>query len=167
LTTFAEIAERPSWRFVATHPAHFIAFGFGAGLARIAPGTVGTLVALPIYWILKPVLPAPQFLLLLCVLFAIGAWACEVTGKALGVPDHGGMVWDEIVAFLLVLVFTPATLSWQAFAYVCFRFFDIAKPPPVRQVDARVKGGLGVMLDDLFAAIYALLVIAVVKRIVA
>ena len=167
MTTSADIAERPTWRFVAAHPAHLIAFGFGTGLVRIAPGSVGTLVALPIYWLLESVLPTPQFLLLLGVLFVIGAWACEVTGRALGVADYSGMVWDEVVAFLLVLVFTPATLVWQAFAYVCFRFFDIAKPPPVRQVDARVKGGLGVMLDDLFAAIYALLVIAVVKRIVA
>jgi phosphatidylglycerophosphatase A len=152
---------RPSWRFLLSHPAHLVAFGFGAGLVPVAPGTWGTLLALPIYWLASPRLEAVEFLLMLAVLFALGVWACEVTGRAIGAADHGGMVWDETVAFLLVLFFAPATLPWQAAAFLLFRLFDILKPPPIRYYDQALKGGFGVMLDDLIAASYALLVLAV------
>jgi len=93
-------------------------------------------------------------------------WACEVTGRAIGAADHGGMVWDETVAFLLVLFFAPATLPWQAAAFLLFRLFDILKPPPIRYYDQALKSGFGVMLDDLIAASYALLVLAVAKMII-
>jgi len=161
LTTFADLAGRPTWRFVVSHPAHFVAFGFGSGLAPTAPGTVGTLVAVPLFWIVAPHLTTAQFVLVIVGLFGVGVWACDATSKALGVADYSGIVWDEIVAFLLVLAFTPRHLAWQGAAYVCFRFFDIAKPPPVGIVDRRVKGGIGVMLDDLVAAFYALPVMVV------
>jgi len=157
-----DLVLRPSWRFVASHPAHFIAFGFGAGLAPVAPGTWGTLLALPLYWLVEPQLEARAFLLLLAVLFGAGIWACEVTGRALGASDHGGMVWDETVAFLLVLFFVPATLPWQAGAFLLFRLFDIVKPPPIRTCERTFRNGFGVMLDDLVAAFYTLLVFAVV-----
>jgi phosphatidylglycerophosphatase A len=98
-------------------------------------------------------------------LFALGIWACALTGEHLGVHDHGAMVWDEIVAFLLVLAIVPAGLAWQAAAFALFRFFDIVKPAPIRWLERRYRGGFGVMLDDLVAAGYALLVLAVVKRI--
>ena len=161
MSAHPDLVLRPSWRVVASHPAHFIAFGFGAGLAPVAPGTWGTLLALPLYWLVEPQLEARAFLLLLAVLFGAGIWACEVTGRALGASDHGGMVWDETVAFLLVLFFVPATLPWQAGAFLLFRLFDIVKPPPIRTCERTFRNGFGVMLDDLVAAFYTLLVFAV------
>ena len=158
-----DLVLRPSWRFLLSHPAHFVAFGFGVGLAPVAPGTWGTLLALPIYWLASPRLEPVEFLLMLVALFALGVWACEVSGRAIGVSDHGGMVWDETVAFLLVLFFVPATLAWQAAGFLLFRLFDILKPPPIRYYDRTFKSGFGVMLDDLIAAFYTLLVFAVAK----
>ena len=159
----SDLIQRPSWRFVLERPAHFIAFGFGAGLAPFAPGTFGTLLALPLYWLLAPQVEALEYLLMIVVLFCLGVWACGVTGRTLGVADHGGMVWDETVAFLLVLLFTPALPAWQAAAFLLFRLFDIVKPPPIRYYDRTLKSGFGVMLDDLIAAFYTLLVLAVAK----
>ena len=156
----AESAGRPSLRFVFSHPAHFVAFGFGLGLIPVAPGTFGTLLALPIHAWLLPRLGDQAFAALLPVLFLAGIWACHVTGRNLGVHDHGGMVWDETVAFLIVLYFTPASPMWQAFAFLLFRLFDILKPPPIRHFDRTVRNGLGVMFDDLLAAFYALLCLA-------
>ena len=98
-------------------------------------------------------------------LFLVGVWACDVTGRHLGVSDHGAMVWDEIVAFLLVLALVPRELAWQAAAFVAFRFFDIVKPPPIRYFEQRFSGGFGVMFDDLVAAGYTLLVLALLKRV--
>jgi phosphatidylglycerophosphatase A len=100
--------------------------------------------------------------LLVCLIY--GCWAAERVAKQLGVPDHVGLVWDEFVAFWLVLWLVPQSLPAQALAFVLFRFFDVVKPPPIRQVDARFKGGIGVMLDDLLAAGYTLLVMAIVVR---
>jgi len=158
-----DLVLRPNWRFLLSRPAHLVAFGFGAGLAPFAPGTFGTLLAFPLYWLFNPHVGTVEFLALLLVLFGLGVWACEVTGRALGVADHGGMVWDETVAFLLVLFFTPATLLWQAWAFLLFRLFDILKPPPIRHFDRALKSGFGVMLDDLMAAFYALIVLAAAK----
>ena len=166
MTLTPDLVLRPSWRFLLSHPAHLVAFGFGAGLVPVAPGTWGTLLALPIYWLISPRLEPLEFLLMLAVLFALGVWACEATGRAIGAADHGGMVWDETVAFLLVLFFAPATLPWQAAAFLLFRLFDILKPPPIRYYDQALKSGFGVMLDDLIAASYALLVLAVAKMII-
>ena len=91
-------------------------------------------------------------------------WACERTGRDLGVPDHGAMTWDEVTAFLLVLMLAPAGFAWQVLAFLAFRFFDILKPPPIRYLERAVKGGFGVMLDDLVAACYTLLLLAAVKQ---
>jgi len=156
-------APRPSAAFLIAHPAHFLALGFGTGLAPVAPGTVGTLLAIPLYAALGRWLTPAGILALVPALFALGVWACGRTGRDLGAADHSGMNWDEIVAYLLVLAFTPAGLGWQAFAFVAFRCFDILKPPPIRQLERKVKGGLGVMLDDLLAAFYTLLLLALVK----
>ncbi len=156
---------RPDSRFAFGHPAHFVAFGFGAGLAPFAPGTAGTLVAIPLWWLLSGGYGPAALLAVIALLFALGVWACGITGRHLGVSDHGGMVWDEVVAFLLVLAIVPAELGWQVAAFLLFRFFDIVKPPPIRQADARFKGGFGVMFDDLLAAGYTLLVLAVAKRV--
>ena len=97
------------------------------------------------------------------MLFGIGAWACEVAGRALGRPVYGGMVWDEVVAFLLVLFFTPFEPYWLAAAFVLFRFFDIVKPPPIRYYERVFKGGFGVMIDDIVAAFYTLIVLAAAR----
>jgi phosphatidylglycerophosphatase A len=160
----ADLVLRPSWRFLARHPAHVIAFGFGVGLAPVAPGTWGTLLALPAHWLLSPRLDPVDYLLVVGVLFGLGVWACEVTGRTIGVSDHGGMVWDEAVAFLLVLFFVPATLLWQAAAFLLFRLLDILKPPPIRYYERTFRNGFGVMLDDLVAAFYTLLVFAVASK---
>ena len=145
------------------HPAHIIALGAGAGLVPVAPGTAGTLLAFPLYWGLANWLASPAVLALITAGFVVGIWACGETGRALGAADHGAMVWDEIVAFALVLVFTPAGWKWQAGAFLLFRFFDIVKPPPIRYFDRKWKNGFGVMFDDLLAALFALLVLAVAK----
>ena len=157
------IALRPTLGFAFSHPAHAIAFGFGAGLSPFAPGTAGSALGWAIGWALGALHPA-AFFSVVVVFFLAGLWACEVTGRHLGVPDHGGMVWDEVVAFLLVLAVVPRALAWQAAAFVLFRFFDIAKPPPIRQLERRYGGGFGVMFDDIVAAAYTLLALAVVKR---
>lgn len=161
----SDVKIRPDWKFLCSHPAHFLSFGFGSGLARKAPGTFGTMVAFPMYWYLAPRLSDAAFIFVLIWAFAIGVWVCDITGKALGVADHGGMVWDEIVAMLLVLFFTPPGWSWALLAFTLFRFFDIVKPPPIRYFDSNWHGGLGVMFDDLVAAGYALLCMAVIKSI--
>ena len=157
------LALHPTPGFAFSHPAHAIAFGFGTGLSPFAPGTAGSALGWAIGWALGALHPA-AFFSVVVVFFLAGVWACEVTGRALGVADHGGMVWDEVVAFLLVLAVVPRELAWQAAAFVLFRFFDIAKPPPIRQFERRYGGGFGVMFDDVVAAAYTLLALAVVKR---
>jgi phosphatidylglycerophosphatase A len=154
---------RPGPRFVFSHPAHAVALGFGAGLAPAAPGTFGTLLGWAIGWALGGLHPA-LVLLAAVMCFAIGVWACGVTGQNLGVADHRSLVWDEVTAFLLILAIVPRELAWQAAAFVAFRYFDIAKPPPIRYCERRYGGGFGVMFDDLVAAAYALLLLAAVKR---
>ena len=158
-----EPAVQPTFRFMLRHPAHVIALGAGAGLVPAAPGTAGTLLAFPLYWALAPACTAATLVALIAVGFVIGIWACGKTGRALGAADHGAMVWDEVVAFALVLVFTPAGWQWQCSAFLLFRFFDILKPPPIRYFDRKLKSGFGVMFDDLLAAFYALLVLAPAK----
>jgi len=158
------IAYRPTPAFAFAHPAHVIAFGFGAGLSPVAPGTVGTLLAWPLAWALGAVIAPALLVALAAVFFALGVWACSITGRRLGVSDHGGMVWDEMVAFLFVLAVLPRALDWQAAAFVLFRAFDIAKPWPIAQLERRFSGGFGVMFDDVLAAGYTLMVLAVLKR---
>jgi len=156
---------RPDAAFVFAHPAHFVAFGFGAGLARVAPGTIGTLLAFPLYWLIGRADASLAVLGATLLFFLVGVWACELTGRHLGVADHGAMVWDEVVAFLLVLAIVPDEPAWQAAAFVLFRAFDIAKPWPIQKLERRWKNGFGVMFDDLLAAGYALLALAIAKRI--
>jgi phosphatidylglycerophosphatase A len=157
------IVFRPRAGFVLSHPAHFIAFGFGAGLVPYAPGTAGTAVGWALGWALGD-LHASWLLAFSLVFFLVGLWACEVTGRHLGIADHGGMVCDEVAAFLLVLAIVPRELAWQTAAFIAFRFFDITKPPPIRYLERRYGGGFGVMFDDLVAAGYALVLLAAAKR---
>lgn len=148
-------SRAPDAAFLVAHPAHFIALGAGSGLAPRAPGTFGTLFALGLYHVLALALP-PVFIAFLAIpLFFIGVWACEVTGRDLGAADHGAIVWDEVVAFLPLAAISSASLWLQAVAFVLFRLFDIWKPYPIHLVDRNVKGGMGVMLDDVMAAAYA------------
>ena len=162
----AHAIYRPTPGFLVRHPAHFIALGFGTGLSPIVPGTFGTLLAFPLYAMLAQALTPLGVALAIVTLFGVGVWACGRTGRDLGVPDHGAMNWDEVVAFLAVLVFTPEGLWWQVGAFFAFRFFDMTKPPPIRHLERTVKGGLGVMLDDVAAGFYTLLVLAVAKRLI-
>lgn len=154
---------RPTLAFLFRHPAHFLALGFGAGLAPVAPGTFGTLVAIPIAMLLARAGDAAYAVATL-LLFGAGVWASAVTGRDLGVPDHGGIVVDEVVAFLAVLFFTGLDPWHVAVAFLLFRFFDIVKLPPARGIDRHWHGGLGVMLDDIAAAAYALVAFALVVR---
>lgn len=143
-------------KLLFSHPAYFFSLGFGSGLSPFAPGTAGSLLAIPLFLALAYFLPLWPLLAVVGVSFAGGVWFCDVTGKALGVSDHGGIVWDEIVAMWLILAFTPPTWQWFGIAFLLFRLFDIWKPFPIRYFDQHVKGGFGVMLDDLLAAGYAL-----------
>ena len=157
---------KPTVRFLVQHPAHFVALGFGAGLSPFAPGTFGTLVAIPIALLLDAYASEAAFVAVIIVLFVLGTWTAQITGRALRVPDHGSIVVDEVAAFLLVLYFTGVTPLRIAIAFALFRFFDIVKPPPIRQLDAAMKNGLGVMLDDMLAALYALVVFAIGQRVI-
>ena len=159
---------KPDLKFLFSHPAHLLALGFGSGLPARAPGTFGTVFGWATYVLLAPHLDRTGWAVLLVAGFAVGCWACTRTGVDLGVSDHGGMVWDEIIAIWLVLLFTPWGLVWQGVAFGVFRFFDIVKPPPIRRFEQRFKSGrwagFGVMGDDLIAAFYTLLTLAVAIR---
>ena len=149
--------------FMLRHPAHLIACGFGSGLSPWAPGSMGTLFAWATYAPLRGALVNDfAFALFLLLCFALGVTACHITGRALGVIDHGGIVWDEITPFWLVLLLTPSTLWWQLAAFICFRFYDIVKPAPADFFDRRIKNGFGVMMDDVVAAAYTLLTLAII-----
>jgi phosphatidylglycerophosphatase A len=159
---------RADLRFVVAHPAHFIAFGFGSGLAPVAPGTFGSLVAIPMTLWLLPAYGDIGFGFIVLGAFVLGVWVCDVTGKRLGIADYGGIVWDEIVAMMLILWLVPAlTFWWVTAAFLLFRFFDIIKLPPARHFDARWKNGFGVMMDDVAAAFHTLVVLAIGQRVFA
>lgn len=153
-------SNKPSVSFLLQHPAHFFALGLGSGLAAKAPGTVGTLIGLPLFWLIS-VYDLSTQLAVIATLFLLGVYFCSVTGKALGVVDHGSIVWDEIVAMMLVLTVTPNQWPWTLTAFLLFRLFDIWKPYPICQFDQKLKNGFGVMFDDLLAAGYAMLVLLV------
>jgi len=133
---------------------HWIAFGFGSGLAPWAPGTFGTLAAVPLYWLLQP-LSLAAYLALLLVFSGIGVWACGRTARELGSKDPSAIVWDEVVGYLLAMTGSPGGWPWAVAGFVVFRLFDIWKPWPVRVLDQRVTGGLGIILDDLAAGAMA------------
>ncbi|MDY0013377.1 MAG: phosphatidylglycerophosphatase A [Rhodocyclaceae bacterium] len=152
---------RPTFRFLISHPAHFVACGFGSGLCPKGPGTAGTLAAWLLYPVLVAGLPTGTLPIFLALAFLLGILVAGRTGRDLGVSDHGAIVWDEMVPFWLVLMLTPPTLPWQGVAFALFRLFDITKPPPIRWADSQIKGGFGVMFDDVLAAVYTLLALAI------
>ncbi|NOX75494.1 MAG: phosphatidylglycerophosphatase A [Gammaproteobacteria bacterium] len=144
----------PSPASVWRNPIHFLAFGFGLGTAPVAPGTFGTLAALPFFWLMSS-LALPTYLAVLLALGLVGIWLCHVTSRDLGVHDHSGIVWDEIVGYLITLAAVPPGWEWLLVGFVLFRFFDILKPWPISWLDKQVHGGLGIMLDDVLAGIFA------------
>ena len=146
---------------VLRNPVHFLAFGLGSGLAPKAPGTFGTLAAIPIYMLLNQ-LPLAGYALALILAFALGIWICEKTARDLGVHDHGGIVWDEFVGFWITMFVAPPQWWWIVAGFLLFRFFDIAKPFPISWLDRHVKGGLGIMLDDAVAGTFAWLCLPLV-----
>lgn len=146
---------------IMTDPVLFLAFGFGSGLAKKAPGTFGTLAAVPLYILLAQTGQLSYWLA--TVLASImGIWICGKAAEKLGEHDFGGIVWDEIAGLLVTLAFVP--FSWPALAagFVLFRFFDIVKPWPIRWIDQQVSGGLGIMLDDIIAGLFAAGILALV-----
>jgi phosphatidylglycerophosphatase A len=157
---------RPDVKFLLNHPAHFIALGFGAGLSPFAPGTAGTLWAWLSFLVLQRWLTPFDMGWLIAAASAAGWWACTVTARNMRVADPGSIVWDEVVAFWLVLwLIAPASVWAQAAAFVLFRFFDAAKPGPIAWADRQFKGfgprgGFGILFDDFVAAFCTLLVIA-------
>lgn len=154
---------QPNFKLLISHPAHFFSLGFGSGLAPKAPGTFGTMIGLPLFWLISSYSLSVK-LAIIAALFVLGIYCCDKTGKALGVADHGAIVWDEIVAMMLVLVFAPLTwLGWLV-AFCLFRLFDIWKPFPIGYCDAKLKNAFGVMFDDLLAAIYAIICLLLLAR---
>jgi phosphatidylglycerophosphatase A len=154
----------PTLAFMLRHPAHWIALGLGTGLAPIAPGTFGSLVAVPLAWALDRYAGTAGWLAAIAGVTVAGTWAAHVTSRHLGVADHGSIVIDEIAAFLLVLFFVGPEWWRQGIAFLLFRFFDVVKPPPIRQVDRALHNAVGVMADDFLAAGYTLLVFAIGQR---
>jgi phosphatidylglycerophosphatase A len=142
------------WR----NPVHFLAFGFGSGAVPKAPGTAGTVVAVALYLPLTQLAPL-AYAIFLVLAFALGIWLCGKTAQEIGIHDHGGIVWDEFVGYWLTMFMAPAGWLWIAIGFLLFRLLDIFKPWPIKWVDKQVKGGLGIMLDDVLAGIMAALCI--------
>ena len=139
-------------------PVYFIAFGFGSGLMSIAPGTWGTLAAIPLYLLLAGSHWA-VYLLITFLAFILGVWVCDKVTQDLGVHDYKGIVWDEVVGYLLTMFMAPRGLFWMLCGFILFRIFDIWKPQPIGYVDQKIHGGLGIMLDDVLAALPAWLIL--------
>lgn len=154
--------SRDTARTVLTDPVHFLAFGFGAGLAPVAPGTWGTLVAVPI-WLGLAVLDMPLRVAAVVVVCLAGFWLCGESARRLGEHDHPGIVWDEIAGYLLTMLAAPAGWIWIVAGFCLFRLFDIWKPWPIRELDRGLSGGIGIMMDDLVAGVFAAAVMLVAR----
>ena len=139
---------------VLAGPANFLALGAGLGLAPRAPGTFGTLLGIPLLFLMPPSLAG--YLAVLLVLSVIGVWCCHQCAQDLGVHDHPGIVWDEVVGYLITMIAVPRSALWIVIGFAMFRLFDILKPWPISWIDRQVHGGLGIMLDDMLAALFAL-----------
>lgn len=148
---------RPAFKLLC-NPIHFLSLGFGSGLFPVAPGTVGTLAAVPVYLLLAP-LELFVYLEVVLVMFGFGVYLCGETAHKLGVEDHPAIVWDEIVGFCITMVAVPPKLEWIIAGFLLFRLFDILKPWPIRVLDRSIKGGMGIMLDDVLAGVFAALLL--------
>lgn len=158
--------EKDRVKTVRIPPAHvlgdpicMLAFGFGSGLSPIAPGTAGTLAAVPLYWLTSS-LSLPTYLVLTLVLLLAGIWICGRCEQILGVGDHSGIVWDEMVGFLIAMAGAPVSPLTLILGFILFRLFDVMKPWPIGILDRRIQGGLGIMLDDVLAGAYAWMALA-------
>jgi phosphatidylglycerophosphatase A len=140
------------------NPIHILAFGLGLGLSPVMPGTCGTVLGVLIYVLNVYVLHIPLWILIL-VGFGFGVYICDQTERDLGVPDHSGIVWDEVVGYWITLLGVPIGFYWMLYGFVVFRLFDILKPWPIRVIDQHVPGGWGIMLDDVLAGLGACLVL--------
>jgi phosphatidylglycerophosphatase A len=134
---------------------HFLAYGFGAGLSPKAPGTMGTLVAIPLYVLLMLYASSTVYLAVLAVALMAGIFICGYTARQMGIDDPKGVVWDEIVGYLITMLGLPLNWIWVVGGFLLFRLFDIWKPWPIRWVDRNIKGGAGIMFDDVIAAVFA------------
>ncbi|MGJ8689042.1 MAG: phosphatidylglycerophosphatase A family protein [Gammaproteobacteria bacterium] len=156
------VTPRSVWR----NPVHFLAFGFGSGAAPVAPGTFGTLMAVPLYLLLLPNLSWPLYCVFLIVTFALGVFLCGKTAQDIGVHDHGGIVWDEFVGYWVTMFLAPPGWLWVVLGFILFRVFDILKPWPIRWLDKNVSGGFGVMIDDVLAGLMALVCLQIAAIII-
>jgi phosphatidylglycerophosphatase A len=152
-----------NFKSLIIRPACFVAYGFGAGLAPKAPGTFGTLVALPIYWLIQN-WSLTAYVALILVMFIAGIWLCQKASDWLKQDDASGIVWDEIVGYLVAMTLAPSGWQWMLVGFVLFRFFDILKPWPVSLADRKLHGGLGVMLDDVVAGLYAAIFLLIITH---
>lgn len=143
---------------ILLHPVHFLSLGLGSGLSPKAPGTMGTLVAVMLYWPLS-LLPWQAYLSVVVIASLLGIWLCQKTADALGVHDHPAIVWDEFAGYWLSMLFAPGGWQWVVTGFVLFRLFDIWKPWPIRVIDHKLEGGTGIMLDDLLAGLYSFICI--------
>jgi len=145
------------------HPVHFVAFGFGSGLSPKAPGTVGTMAAIPFLYLMS-LLTNIQYLIVLLVIIIAGIWLCEQSSKMLGVHDHPGIVWDEFAGLFVTMIAVPFTWGTVVAGFILFRVFDILKPWPISWLDKKISGGLGIMLDDLVAGAFALAILQLLLK---
>jgi phosphatidylglycerophosphatase A len=150
--------KRLTFKDLTAHPVNFLSLGFGSGLSPVAPGTFGTLVAVPLY-LLFAQLDIALYIGLTLLITLVGIWFCDVTANNLGVHDHSGIVWDEIAGYLITMIAAPPGWVWVVVGFVLFRLFDILKPWPIRWLDKHVQGGFGIMIDDVLAGIMSLLVL--------
>lgn len=142
------------------NPVHFLALGFGSGCIPKLPGTAGSLVGVLIYFFISP-LPVTYYAGIVLVLFLAGIWLCDRTARDLGVHDHPAIVWDEIVGYLVTMIYAPQGWIWMIAGFILFRLFDIWKPWPINRIDKSVTGGLGIMLDDVIAGIFGLCILQI------
>ena len=158
----ANNSANPSFKQLLRSPTLLLAFGFGSGLAPKAPGTIGTIAAIPLWWLLAQ-LPLASYLIVVLASAIIGIYICGAAAEKLGLHDHGGIVWDEFVGFWIAMAALPVTWTSLILGFVLFRFFDIVKPWPISWLDKKVSGGFGIMIDDIAAGIASALVLILLK----
>lgn len=158
------VSNNPRFAYLLANPITLLGFGFGSGLSPIMPGTAGTIAAIPLYLLLS-YLPLPLYLTAVLLALFLGVYICGITAEKLGVHDHGGIVWDEFVGLWITLIAAPQGWPWLLLGFLLFRLFDMVKPWPISHVDRTVKGGWGIMLDDVLAGLAAAVVLQLVYRV--
>lgn len=158
--------KRPAKTLKLYNPVHFLASGFGTGFLPFAPGTWGTLIAIPLYYFMRN-LPLPYYGAIVVLAFGIGVWICEAAMQYLEVYDHKSIVWDEIVGYWITMIAMPQHWIWMLAGFLLFRFFDILKPWPINWVDKEIRNGFGIMFDDVLAAVYAAIVLRIIIILIA